>query len=61
MGKDALYNPVFHNRQSIRLRGYDYSRTGTYFVTICLDNIRCTLATANNKQIRPTDIGQIAQ
>jgi len=26
---------VPHSRRSIRLRGFDYSRTGVYFVTIC--------------------------
>jgi REP element-mobilizing transposase RayT len=26
---------TFHNRRSIRLRGFDYSRDGSYFVTIC--------------------------
>ena len=25
-----------HNRRSLRLRGYDYSRPGKYFVTICI-------------------------
>lgn len=29
------YDPRIHNRQSIRLKGYDYSRSGLYFVTIC--------------------------
>ena len=29
------YNPNIHHRRSIRLRGYDYSRNGMYFVTIC--------------------------
>ncbi len=29
------YNPQVHHRQSIRLRGYDYSQPGMYFVTIC--------------------------
>ena len=27
-----------HNRHSFRLRGYDYSRAGLYFVTICVKN-----------------------
>jgi len=27
------YNPNIHNRQSIRLKGYDYSKPGYYFVT----------------------------
>lgn len=29
------YDPNRHQRQSIRLRGYDYTQPGTYFVTIC--------------------------
>jgi putative transposase len=29
------YNPQIHHRQSIRLKGYDYSKTGLYFITIC--------------------------
>ena len=27
-----------YNRQNIRLKGYDYSRAGSYFVTICARN-----------------------
>ncbi len=30
------YDPEKHHRRSIRLKGYDYSRPGAYFVTICL-------------------------
>jgi putative transposase len=29
------YDPAIHHRKSIRLRGYDYSRKGRYFVTLC--------------------------
>ena len=29
------YNPLLHNRHSIRLQGYDYSSEGVYFLTIC--------------------------
>jgi hypothetical protein len=29
------YDPNRHHRQSIRLRGYDYTQPGAYFVTIC--------------------------
>ena len=29
------YDPYRHCRQSIRLRGYDYTQPGVYFVTIC--------------------------
>ena len=31
----AAYDPQHHHRRSIRLRGYDYSQSGAYFVTIC--------------------------
>ena len=32
------YNPNFHHRKSIRLKGYDYSKAGLYFITICVQN-----------------------
>ena len=32
------YNPKKHHRRSIRLKGYDYSQAGLYFVTICCQN-----------------------
>ena len=30
------YNPNIHHRRSIRLKGYDYSQAGLYFLTICI-------------------------
>lgn len=32
------YNPEIHHRRSIRLKGYDYSSIGSYFITICAQN-----------------------
>ena len=32
------YNPQIHHRRSIRLKGYDYSQGGAYFITICCEN-----------------------
>jgi putative transposase len=32
------YNPNKHHRKSIRLKGYDYSKAGLYFITICVQN-----------------------
>ncbi len=29
-------NTGYHDRRSIRLRGHDYSRTGKYFITLCI-------------------------
>jgi putative transposase len=44
------FNPEIHHRKSIRLPGRDYSSPGYYFVTVCLDNIRCMLAVASSGQ-----------
>ena len=35
------YNPQIHHRRSIRLKGYDYSQAGLYFVTICVQKRKC--------------------
>ena len=35
------YDPEKHHRRSIRLKGYDYSQPGAYFVTICVQGWRC--------------------
>ena len=29
------YDPKIHHRRSIRLKGYDYTQAGAYFITIC--------------------------
>lgn len=36
-----MYNPEIHHRQSIRLKGYDYSHPGAYFVTMCSYRKEC--------------------
>ncbi len=36
MSVDRVPLRVSHSRRSIRLRGFDYSRQGVYFVTICV-------------------------
>ena len=38
-----IYDPDKHHRRSIRLRGYDYSAQGAYFVTICVRGRECLL------------------
>ena len=32
------YNPKIHHRRSIRLKGYDYSKPGAYYITVCTKN-----------------------
>lgn len=38
------YNPEIHRRRSIRLKNYDYSRKGAYFVTLCAFERECCFA-----------------
>jgi putative transposase len=32
------FNPKIHHRRSIRLKDYDYSQSGGYFITLCTHN-----------------------
>jgi hypothetical protein len=34
-GERMKYNPDKHHRQSIRLKDYDYTSAGAYFITLC--------------------------
>lgn len=35
------FNPDIHHRRSVRLKDYDYSQDGAYFVTVCVQNRVC--------------------
>jgi REP element-mobilizing transposase RayT len=41
MGNKQKYNPKIHHRRSIRLKDYDYSNAGLYFITICVQDRKC--------------------
>jgi putative transposase len=54
-----------HHRRSIRLKGYDYSQEGLYFITICVQNKECLFGDITvgacpcgcpNDVIRPNDV-----
>lgn len=49
-----------HNRQSIRLQGYDYSRPGFYFITICVQNMRHVFGKVVDGKMILNKYGQIA-
>jgi REP element-mobilizing transposase RayT len=53
------YNPDIHKRQSIRLKGYDYSQSGLYFITICCYQRECLFGNIINSQIILNDFGQL--
>ena len=54
------YNPTLHHRRSIRLKGYDYSQAGLYFVTICCQDRICRFGKIENGEMVLNDFGQIA-
>lgn len=53
------YNPDIHKRQSIRLKGYDYSQSGLYFITICCYQRECLFGNIINSQIILNNFGQL--
>lgn len=55
------YNPDIHHRRSIRLKGYDYSQAGVYFVTICTQNRECLFGDVVDGKVALSPYGQIVQ
>jgi putative transposase len=55
----AKHNPQIHKRQSIRLRGYDYSQTGFYFITICCYQRESLFGKIVDGQMQLNPIGQL--
>ena len=53
------YNPNIHQRHSIRLKGYDYSRAGFYFVTICVQKMQCLFGNITDGKMILNNSGQI--
>ena len=49
------------NRQSIRLQGYDYSRKGAYFITICAKNRQCLFGKIADDKMVLNMYGKIIQ
>jgi len=54
------YNPQIHHRRSIRLKGYDYSQSGAYFITICCDNRECRFGRIENDEMILNEYGTVA-
>jgi REP element-mobilizing transposase RayT len=49
------------HRRSVRLKGYDYSASGAYFVTICTQNRACLFGEVRNGAVALNRAGEIAQ
>ena len=46
------------NRRSIRLKGYDYSQLGAYFLTICTQNRECLFGDIINGEMISNEAGR---
>ena len=54
------YNPQKHHRRSIRLKNYDYSQAGLYFITICCDDRKHRFGKIENHEMILNEYGTIA-
>ena len=48
-----------HNRKSIRLKEYDYSSPGYYFVTICSSNRECVFGKIIDNEVQLYNYGNV--
>ena len=53
------YDPDRHHRRSIRLKGYDYSQPGYYYVTICTQDRKKLFGEIDDAIMRLNDAGQM--
>ena len=60
MQNQSGYNPQIHNRRSMRLKGYDYSQPGLYFITICCQDKICRFGKIENDEMILNEFGKIA-
>ena len=55
------FDPKIHHRHSIRLKGYDYTQAGAYFVTICTWKHECLFGEVVEGEMRLSALGQIVR
>ncbi|MBM4146974.1 MAG: transposase [Nitrospira sp.] len=55
------YNPDKHHRRTIRLKDYDYSRVGAYFVTICTQVRECLFGDITSDEMQLNRAGEMIQ
>jgi REP element-mobilizing transposase RayT len=56
-----VFNPEIHHRRSVRLRDYDYSCAGAYFVTICAYERECLFGDVVDGEVQLTPVGEIVR
>jgi putative transposase len=61
MGFVMAYDPHKHHRRSIRLKGYDYSQDGLYFITISVKKGLCLFGDVVAGEMQLNDAGQMVE
>jgi hypothetical protein len=56
-----VFNPDIHQRHSIRLKDYDYSQAGAYFVTLCAWHRECLFGDIFDGEMRLNALGQVVE
>lgn len=56
-----VYHPDIHRRRSLRLKHYDYSQAGAYFLTFCSQHRECRFGEVGGGQFIPNAEGTILQ
>jgi putative transposase len=54
------YDPQKHHRRSIRLKGYDYTQPGAYYITLCTKARQCLFGDVVKGEMRLNSLGYIA-
>ena len=55
------YNPDIHKRRSIRIKDYDYSKSGLYFITICTKDRECIFGMIIDETMDLNNYGKIVE
>src|SRR5580704_15686294 len=53
-----MNGPDHHVRRSLRLKDYDYSQAGAYFVTVCAHDRMCIFGVVDATEMRLSEIGR---
>ncbi len=56
-----VFNPKKHNRCSIRLKGYDYTEPGAYFITICTSKREHLFGHIQDEKMHLNRYGEVVQ
>jgi putative transposase len=58
---NMAYDSKIHHRRSIRLKGYDYSQAGLYFITMCVQNKDYLFGNIVDEQMITNDAGKMVE